>query len=179
MSDHQALLAKIETRRKEIAVQRSLVADVIATNQSIDDGLQKEDADLEITERYIRQFTEGGLATPVTELAKHIMAERAAPVLKVRGKRKPDGLPSVLEMAAIVFRDRANEGQPWLEPAEIVTEIKRRWWKAAEQEFIGPQLWRAARKGRLLKNGTRYALPIEKAPDSVAAEASHSNGAAV
>lgn len=181
MSDQQALLAKIHERRKEIAEQRSDLAHTIDRCRQVDASLEQEDAELAITERNIAKFTGSDLENPVTELGARLVAAHKTQLANRREKRKPDGLPSVLSMAATVLIQRAQEGQIWLEPAEIVTEIKRRWWQRAEHGDIVPQLWRAVKKGLLLKDGSRYALPdnqYEKAPDGIAAGASQSNGAA-
>lgn len=179
MSDQEAILAKIQMRRRAIAEARANMAEEIEKLRGLDAGLEQEEMELTITERHILKFTIGELERPTTELGARVVATRLAQEAVQRSKRKPADVPSVLVMAGTVLLERAERGQIWLEPAEIVTEIKKRWWRDAEQAFIAPQLWRAAKKGRLLKDGTRYALPEnEKAPVGMATEASHSNGAA-
>jgi len=180
MSD-QAILAKIHARRQEIADARANVAAEIKQLGALDASLQQEETELRITERHILKFAVGELERPTTELAARVLAKGKEQEAAQRGKRKPKGLPNVLVMARAVMADSAEQGRHWLEPVEIVTQIRKRWqWPELEVGFISPQLWRAARKGKLLKDGTRYALLAsnEKAPDSVAAGAPQSNGAA-
>ena len=180
MADENVIVARINARRHEIAALRADVAAQIEQLKRVDSGLEQEEAELKITERHIAKLTQGELERPMTELGARVMAASKAQEAAQRGKRKPDGVPSVLAMAGTVLLEKAERGQIWLEPAEFVTEIKKRWWPEAEQAFIAPQLWRAFKKGTLRKDGTRYALPegIEKAPASVAAGAPQSNGAA-
>ena len=180
MSEQATVLEQIAVRRKEIAERRTLIAEQINELKKLDCVLDEEESELAITERNVRKFVGGEIARAIGELTANAIAEFAKNQGAGRGKRKPDGLPSVLSMAGTVLIERAEQGRGWLEPAEIVTEIKKRWWPEAEVEFISPQLWRAAKRGSLQKDGTRYAVPQrnEKAPDGVAAEASQSNGAA-
>ena len=80
-------------------------------------------------------------------------------------RRKPENTPSIFDMARIIIRDRGDE---WVEGAEIVAGIRRRWWPDAESNDITPTLWRLATKdSRLRKEGTRYAMPIVDRPEKL------------
>ncbi len=80
------------------------------------------------------------------------------PASKARGK--PKDIPSIYEMAVVLFQ---TTGKEWLETQEIVRLIKERWWPSAQRNDIAPTLWRLQKDGKLRKNGSKYALPDIKA----------------
>lgn len=163
MSNAETFYDQIRARRAEIARLR--------------EALEREDAELAITEKVAARFLQDRAPVSIADLAANIVANVAPP--PKREKRKPDGVPSVMRMAMDVLREATARGQPWMEGTQIVDEIRKRWWPEAEAAAITPQLWRAASKRKaLLKDGTRYALPhIDEKGSAVApAEPSQRDG---
>lgn len=152
-----AKLDEIGRARRALEVEESEIASIIR-------GLERH---LSLAPRPVIQ-------EPVASAAAAVI-ER---VDSLRRKRKPKNVPSVFRMSCDVLRDSMKRGRPWLDSAEIAEEIRKRWWHQAQTGFIQPQLWRAAKRGRLLKNGARYALPTlnEKTPAEQTAGVSQSLG---
>lgn len=164
MSDAESFYDQIRARRAEIARLR--------------EALEREDAELAITEKVAARFLHDRALVSIADLAANIVA-KVEPPAPNRMKRKPDGVPSVMRMALDILREATSRGEPWMDGTAIVDEIRNRWWPDAEAAAITPQLWRAAsKKGTLLKNGTRYALPhtSEKGSAVAPAEPSQRDG---
>jgi hypothetical protein len=81
--------------------------------------------------------------------------------VSTKTKGKPKDIPSIHEMASVLFQ---ASGQEWLETQEIVRLIKEKWWPSADRNDIAPTLWRLQKDGKLRKHGTKYALPSAKEP---------------
>ncbi len=164
MSEIEQLYEQIRARRAEIERLRA--------------ALDKEDAELAVTERNVARFLpNSALAAPISALVANIIG--AVESEPARQRRKPKEVPRVLRMACDVLRESAANGTPWMEAPQITEEIRKRWWPEAQTSFIAPQLWRAATQRKVLvKDGARYALPHTIGEDPAnEAGSSQANGA--
>ncbi len=71
-----------------------------------------------------------------------------------RQKRKPDGLPTVIEMVLAVLE--AAEGS--MRPRDIAKVAQRRWWSDLPSAAVNVAVCKLANSGRLEKDGHHYRL---------------------
>jgi hypothetical protein len=76
-------------------------------------------------------------------------------------RKKPKNIPSVYVMTVTLLRESGSKG---LEPQEIVTLVRQRWWPGASSNDINPTLWRLSKHGKLRKEDGRYFLPADTRP---------------
>jgi hypothetical protein len=177
MSQPEQIIEKIKARRSEIERLRFDIGQRQEMLRQELSALETEDRDLTITERTVARLLPNQPIAPIGEAIASVVA--AVAPLSTKPSRKPDGLPTVIEMATVILSDAASRGQPWLDASQIADEIKKRWWPDAETAFVTPQIWRAATKRNVFrKEGTRYALStgIEKGPTDKSERPSQTNG---
>jgi hypothetical protein len=71
-----------------------------------------------------------------------------------RQTRKPDGLPTVVQMVLAVL-DGEDAG---MRPRDIVKIARRKWWPGLRGAAVGAAAWKLAGQGRLEKDGAFYKL---------------------
>jgi hypothetical protein len=131
-----------KTKRAQLQLK---LKDITAEIKAIDD----DDEELAVAERVLARIHK-------IDLPKG-QAEQLSQESKGSKTGKPEGIPTITEMAEMVLRDAEQNGEPSLETKEIVARIRKRWWPSAANNDISPTLWRAATKlGTLHKDGTRY-----------------------
>lgn len=141
--------------------------------------LESEDAVLARAERHYARLP-AHEPILIGAAATQVLDSLVPSVTPTKAPRKPKGIPTMYRMACDILRVSGSAGRPWLDAVEIANAIRERWWPNCEASFVQPQLWRLAKTGKLLKQGSRYALPSrghEKAPTDQGG-ASQSNGAA-
>lgn len=177
MSDEQPLRDWLAARRSRIEALRAEIARQREALSQQEASLDAEEADLVATERTLARRASDQTFQPIAALTASVV-ERARPE-PPKEPRKPKGIPKILVMADTVLAESEALGQPWLEPTQIAEVIRARWWPTVETGFITPQLWRAAKIGKLRKDGTRYARVQrnEKTPAVGTTGAFSANGA--
>jgi hypothetical protein len=71
-----------------------------------------------------------------------------------RQKRKPDGLPTVVEMVIAIL-----EGEEvGMRPRDIAKIAQRKWWPDLQPAAVNAAVWKLAGRGRLEKDGHLYKL---------------------
>ena len=80
--------------------------------------------------------------------------------------RKPEGIPTMPEMIMGALAEAAIDTGQWMEPKEIVSVIRRRWWPDAPSTSVGPIAWRMAKEGRIKKQGGVYTVLANEAPSA-------------
>lgn len=68
------------------------------------------------------------------------------------GTGKPQGIPTTPDMIIRALDDAGSRGKPGLQPHEILTFIKSKWWPQATNHDVSPVVWRMAKDGRLSKD---------------------------
>jgi hypothetical protein len=86
---------------------------------------------------------------PVVPLPAAVAAKSAQ-----RQKRKPDGLPTVMEMVLAVLE--AAEGS--MRPRDIAQIAQRKWWPDLPSAAVNAAISKLANSGRLEKDGHHYRL---------------------
>jgi len=178
MAGETTPLENIKARRAEIARQRAIISEQHETLAALDAALDREDRNLSTAERAVAEHTNPTAAAnlfQIGEVAASIIARTEC--VRTRERRKPDGIPTIMQMTRDVLARSTNR---WMSGPEIAEAIREQWWPEVETEFITPQLWRAATKRRvLIKNGALYALPHTNEKDPAdRAGSSRRNGAA-
>ena len=87
--------------------------------------------------------------TPAAPLSAAVAAKSAQ-----RQKRKPDGLPTVIEMVLAVLK--AAEGS--MRPRDIAEIAQRTWWSELPSAAVNVAVCKLANSGRLEKDGHHYRL---------------------
>ena len=132
----------IHDRRAEIASERERL-------QAEIDRLAKEEAELDVAERVIRNLE---ARSAFGDAHKEIEAMASGQLGK-----KPTDIPTVPEMIVKVFEQTgAPDG---LSPKEITEYIRMTWWPGASAAEVSPIAWRMAKRGQLQKEGSIYRLP--------------------
>jgi hypothetical protein len=103
------------------------------------------------------------LAKPLPDAVRTVTipAKPAAHTVKLRQKRKPDGLPSVPDMVLTVLENGADEKPKGMKPREIAAIIRKMWWPDVPMPAVGAAAWTLAGKGRLENHGGFYKLNAE------------------
>jgi len=89
--------------------------------------------------------------------AKLVVVDKSAmPVANqaVRQKRKPDGLPTIVEMVLGVLEGEEDG----MRPRDITAIARRKWWPELRGAAVNAVMWKLAGEGRLEKDGHRYRL---------------------
>lgn len=177
MTTPNETLTRIRAQREEVSRRAADLTREIAALQHDLTMLEEMDRELEVAERIVA----GLLPTPEPRALGDVagaVVSSLEPEVKP-SPRKPPGLPSILEMANEAFEAFEKDGVWKLTCPEITRYIRSRWWPDVKTEFISPQLWRAATRGDILKDGAYYArkgTEYEKGPATEVARPSQSNG---
>ena len=126
-------------RRSEI---ETALADMVKRMEE----LRKELPDLETAERVLRKLT------PSVGVERY-------PSTEISGK--PDNIPTMPEMISEAIRSQ-DFLELGMEPKDILKFIADKWWPDVRSELVGPIAWRMAKRGQLVKDGSRYRLPYEE-----------------
>lgn len=159
MTHAHEILTRITERREIIAKRRREIANAIETLRSEDAGLVGEDAELEIMVRRLPSYAVNeerepqALGNMVASLVAAIEPEPE------RKKRKPDGIPPILEMANEALAHFEAQGTQLVTARDIAKFMRARYWPEAKADYIQGQLWRAAKRGDLIKKGSCYSRP--------------------
>jgi hypothetical protein len=90
--------------------------------------------------------------------AKLVIVDKPAPspmpVAKPRQKRKPDGLPTVVEMVLAILEGE----EAGMRPRDIAKIAQLKWWPDLRPAAVNAAVWRLAGEGRLEKDGNLYKL---------------------
>lgn len=138
-----------------------------ARKQEIDEqiaALQKEAGELEVTLRVLQRFAGGSDGAP------HEGSKLGPP--------RPDGIPTLFDMAYEVIRDAELKGKKGLSVKDIVEAIGKRYWPGVRGQQISAPLYGMAKKGRFNKtsNGLFQTVRKDKAPADLLAGASSNHG---
>jgi len=95
-----------------------------------------------------------GVALRVIE--KYTPPEVRTSAVDVKGKPRPEGIPTIFEMVAFVLKEAGNEG---LTAGQIVERVRLRYWPGLANAQFQPSLYRFKKEGRLIKSGNRFRLP--------------------
>lgn len=98
-----------------------------------------------------------GVKTVTIRKPDAIRAKREAPAVKLRQKRKPDGLPTLVNMVLAVLENGTGELEG-MRPREIAEIVRRMWWPDVRTPAVGATAWKLAGEGRLEKAGSFYRL---------------------
>lgn len=158
-------LSLIQARRKRLRAE-------IAEHEAAIEKLRDEDNELTVAERVFARLSgeiiEPDLnATAIEDETDATPAGRSA---------KPSGIPKMPEMIREALAHAHELGSPGLEPSGIVSFIQGRWWPGIPAISVGPIAWRMWKRGELVKEGNRYALPNHSSKEetgAVAAPVSH------
>lgn len=138
-----------------MARKHRVAADIMKHKQAIErhttavDGLLAEMKDIEIAERVLLNIgviTDRGTGSEVD-------------IDDVPAVQKPEGTPSMPDMIKEALTVAHRQGSPSLEPIGLLPYIQDRWWPQAQTTSVGPIAWRMWKRGELVKDGPRYALP--------------------
>ena len=134
-----------------IAERRRFIAERTAELQAELTALTAEGAELDVTERVLRRFSQpasvGGLLEKASPPSNGAEPEEAEP-------------PTLPQMVFTILEEAKAAGRRGVEGAEIVSIIKARWKPHFTSENVRPTLWRMVKKeGRLRKRGKVYSLP--------------------
>jgi len=127
-------------------IQREKAAEIqrLAEHDAERARIEQRINELSVTERTLARLMSVDLPEP----------ERSA--TETVNRKKPEGIPTIYIMAVTLLRE---SGVHWMEGQDFVQAIRNRWWPTADSNDITPTLWRLAKTGKLVKNGTKYALP--------------------
>jgi hypothetical protein len=149
---------EVQARRKANARLRAEIRHQIDLLDQQMQALEHVDVNLAATERALSRNEQDQPTQAVGEIVARVVGSVAP--LAERCARKPSHLPSVVEMARLALQTQQGEAPKWLSASEITEVIKTNWWPEVSPDFIGPQLWRAARRGNFQKEGMKYALVV-------------------
>jgi hypothetical protein len=166
---------EIQARRKANARLRAEIRHQIDILDQQMQALEHDEINLAAIERALSRNEQDQPIQAVGEIVARLVGS-VSPQAE-RFSRKPSHLPSVVEMARLALQAPQGEAQKWLSAAEITEIIKNNWWPDVSSDFIGPQLWRAAKRGALTKEGMRYALLAPSSSASKQKRPSQSNPA--
>ena len=137
------------TELERVQYQKARVAERLSDLERERAMLEVEASELAITERTLAKLNK-------IDLPK-IFSAPAPRDAHQTTRKKPRGIPTIYVMVLTLFRDR---GDHLIEGAELVQAIKDRWWPTANNNDISPTLWRLHKTGKLIKKGTKYAVPV-------------------
>lgn len=165
----------IRARRAWIAARRSQLA---AEDQKLSDEDQELDGVLRVLARLQADQawsqTSESFATKSADARQDKELEDTDAVEDEGSERsrstKPEGTPSLFEMAEIILAEQEQGGRYELEGSFIMNQIKARWWPEARTNSVLPSLWRFAKQGRLVKNGSRYSRVKATEPSDATAQ---------
>lgn len=163
------LLEPLRARRAQIAKRR---ADLASRRERIareDDALATEIEEINTTLKTLSRVYGVEL-----EDLPDIKAAKSTGVIST----KPAGSPTLYEMVTNILEeyDMLIDDGP-MEGDQIFEEIRRRWWPDAPRNSIIPSLWRFAKEGRLIKDGTAYRLvQKDETPGAATPDASNFEG---
>jgi hypothetical protein len=141
MTSTNEILA-IQNRQREIAAEM--------------EALRAEAEELETTLRVLRRYG-------VVAVAK--MNGEQSPETKL-GPARPEGTPSLFEMAAMVIREANEEGKEGLTGRQLVGAIGKRFWPGVQDKQVLPPIYQFAKKGRLVKTANGIFKLPEKLKDA-------------
>ena len=172
------IFEQIQARRAQIAHQRTILLQQQEQVRMDLAALERQEADLATTERTVAMLLpEGDEPVHLAVVAAGVLAQIDPVQTKQRQRRKPANIPTIIKMTREILRASSAQGEPWMDKAEIVAQIRQKWWADVRSEDILPQLWRAAEKqGVLKKDGDRYGLPYLTETSVEVAAGSHSEG---
>lgn len=184
MADQENTLERVRQLRRNCEAMRADIQRQVSELLERQSQLEVEDRELEITERTL--LTRVLLAAPACGPQQLVGAvanvvSGLEPEIK-KPPRKPDDVPPILEMADVAFAQLEAQGIGWATSPQIAEVIRRLWWPEVRSEYIQPQLWRAAKRGDLLKEGNRYARKsarYEEGPDTEVTRPLQSNGVGI
>lgn len=138
--------AMILSRRAAIDARLVEIDATIAPLELERSRLVDELSDLRVADRIFAKLT--GVPAPAP-----------APRAVTHRRQRPAGIPSTTKMLLAVLGDAMADSGTGLRGSEIVAEIRRRWWPAAQTNDVLPPLLRTMRRGVLFeKDGERYRL---------------------
>lgn len=137
------------TELERVQYQKARVAERIAELGRERAALEAEASDLAITERTLAKLNQIDLP--------RIFSAASTGYNQQVVRKKPQGIPTIYVMVLTLFRER---GEYLIEGSELVQAIKDRWWPTASNNDISPTLWRLHKTGKLVKKGSRYAVPV-------------------
>ena len=149
------ILDRIQKRREQIERGRAKLLQQLDDLNREQQRLEQEAQELDIAARVLNR-----LSPDETEQSKNYTPPWTKP-----GK-KPDGIPAMSDMIQTVLLAAEKDGIAELETQNIVNAIRIKWWPDAQNNDVAPVLWRQAKIGRLIKNGTRYRRNIENSAPS-------------
>lgn len=159
MTEHEQILHRLTERRSEIARRRQEIAIAIEALQAEDAALIRRDEALQITAQTLPDLLANedrgpqALGNMVASLVAAIEPEPE------RKKRKPDGIPPILEMANEALAHFEAQGTQLVTARDIAKFMRARYWPEAKVDYIQGQLWRAVKRGDLIKKGSCYSRP--------------------
>ena len=110
-------LESIKARRAEIARQRAIISEQHEKLAALDAALDREDRNLSAAERAVAEHTNPTTAAKlfhIGEVAATIVARTEC--VRTRGRRKPDGIPTIMQMTREVL---VRSTSRWMSGPEI------------------------------------------------------------
>lgn len=141
---HPPELTRLRDRRK-------VIADNIGSHRIAISALEAEDRELEIAERVFLRFS-GDADQKISELVDTVAAAGS-------DDGKPADIPTFPEMITESLRHAIERGHRGMEPSQMVSYVRQRWWPDVPATSIGPIAWRMWKRGDLIKDGGVYRLP--------------------
>ncbi|WBT39072.1 hypothetical protein [Hyphomicrobium sp. DMF-1] len=175
MSTPIETIERIRVQRDANRQRRADIVRTIADLHQEQQDLEAADRELQIAERVVTALLPSEQVKTLADAVGNVVSSLE---FESKPKRKPDGIPPILEMANEALASFEAIGKPCASCPEITDFIRRTWWPDVKSEFVSPQLWRAANRGDLDKVGNNYArkVKIEKGPATEVARPSLSNG---
>jgi hypothetical protein len=163
-------LSQIQARRKRIA-------ETIAGHEQGISALRAEDAELDVAERvFMRLATESNLQALAEATPNGVEVEAVA------GRRldmgKPPNTPTVSDMIREALTHALSRNVLGLEPSDMLSYIRGRYWPTARSRDVGPIAWRMHSRRELEKRGQIYKLPKEEREKNQAASEVTASGSA-
>jgi hypothetical protein len=151
MSDIARLKDELHTLSCHIQAER---------NEEARHGLMRIRMERERTEIMVKLIDAYGAAvTPADLVAHEPPPEKPTPAPACetpngRQKRKPDGLPTIVEMVVAVLEGEEDG----MRPRDITAIARRKWWPELRGAAVNAVMWKLAGEGRLEKHGHHYRL---------------------
>ncbi|HRO51250.1 MAG TPA: hypothetical protein PLW75_14000 [Hyphomicrobium sp.] len=186
MTQSEQILSRLNERRAALSKRRQDIAQAIAELQAEDAELARRDEALQITAQTLPELLVNEEREPqsIGSMAANVIASIEPE--PERKKRKPDDIPPILQMADEALAHFEAQGTALVTARDIANFMRARYWPEAKADYIQGQLWRAAKRGDLLKKGSHYCRknnprPISRAqnaegPATEVAEPSQSQG---
>lgn len=159
MNQDEQILHRLSERRAAVARRRQEIACAIEALQAEDAALIRRDEALQITAQTLPDLLKNEDRGPqaLGDMAATLVA--AIEPEPERKKRKPDGIPPILEMANEALAHFEAQGTQLVTARDIAKFMRARYWPEAKADYIQGQLWRAAKRGDLIKKGSCYSRP--------------------